>query len=51
MLAAKDGIMEAVNVNRSRGNLGVALGTGAITAAIAGKAHSASRVFQRCCSS
>ncbi|BCV39492.1 nucleotidyltransferase domain-containing protein [Shewanella algae] len=44
VLAAKDRIINAVNANRNSGNLSVALGTGAITAAIAGKAHSASRV-------
>lgn len=44
VLAAKDQIIEAVNTNRGNGNLGVALGTGAITAAMTGKAHSASRV-------
>ncbi|MEL4255403.1 nucleotidyltransferase [Shewanella xiamenensis] len=44
VLAAKDQIIKSLNANRFNGNLGVALGTGAITAAIAGKAHSASRV-------
>tara|TARA_R110002167_G_scaffold49026_3_gene143952 strand:- start:2420 stop:3670 length:1251 start_codon:yes stop_codon:yes gene_type:complete len=44
VLAAKNRIIEAVNANRSSGNLGVALGTGAITAATTGNAHSASRV-------
>lgn len=44
VLAAKDRIIKSLNANRDNGNLGVALGTGAITAAIAGKAHSASRV-------
>lgn len=44
VLAAKNRIIKSLNANRDNGNLGVALGTGAITAAIAGKAHSASRV-------
>ncbi len=44
VLAAKDRIIKSLNANRDNGNLGVVLGTGAITAAIAGKAHSASRV-------
>lgn len=44
VLAAKDRIIKSLNANRDNGNLGVALGTGAITAAITGKAHSASRV-------
>ncbi|WDE02379.1 nucleotidyltransferase [Thalassomonas actiniarum] len=44
VLAAKDRIVEAVNANRSNSNLGIVLGTGAITAAVAGKAHSTSRV-------
>lgn len=44
VLAAKDRIIEAVNENRGSGNLGVVLGTGAVTAAIAGQAHSATRV-------
>ncbi|WP_290612617.1 nucleotidyltransferase domain-containing protein [Arsukibacterium sp. UBA3155] len=44
VLAAKDQIIKAVNANRDNGNLSVALGTGAITAAIAGKTHAASRV-------
>ena len=45
VLAAKGRIIEAINVNRGSGNLGVKLGTGVITATIAEKAHSASRVF------
>lgn len=44
VFAAKERIIEAVNTNRSNGNLGVTLGTGAITTAIAGKANSASCV-------
>jgi hypothetical protein len=44
VIAAKDRIIEAVNTNRSKGNLGVALRTGAITAAVAGKTKAASRV-------
>lgn len=42
--AAKSRIVEAVNANRNNGNLGVALGTGGLTAAITGNAHSASRI-------
>ena len=44
VVAAKDRIIETVNANRSNGNLGVALGTGAITTAVAGKANAALRV-------
>ena len=44
VVAAKDRIIETVNANRSNGNLGVALGTGAITTAVAGKVNAASRV-------
>lgn len=44
VVAAKDRILETVNTNRSNGNIGVALGTGAITTAVAGKANAASRV-------
>jgi hypothetical protein len=40
VIAAKDRIIETVNANRSNGNLGVALGTGAITTAVAGNAAS-----------
>jgi hypothetical protein len=41
--AAKGRILEAVNASRGNGSLGVALGTGAVTAAVIGKAHSTSR--------
>ncbi|GAC05674.1 MAG: nucleotidyltransferase [Alteromonadaceae bacterium] len=44
VVAAKDRIIETVNANRSNGNLGVALGTGAITTTVAGKTNAASRV-------
>jgi|TARA_R110002050_G_scaffold151000_1_gene277960 hypothetical protein len=44
VLAAKDRFVETFNANRSNGNLGVVLGTGAITAAFAGKAQPVSRV-------
>lgn len=44
VLAAKNRIIEAINENRNNGNLRVALGTGALAAATAGKVHAASRV-------
>ena len=44
VMAAKDRIIEAVNSNRNNGNLGIALGTGAITIAVTEKANAASRV-------
>jgi hypothetical protein len=44
VLDAKDHILESINASRSKGNLGVMLGTGAITT-IAEKAHSSSRAF------
>lgn len=43
VLAAKERIIRAVNTNRSNGNLGVILGTGAVTALSSEKANSASR--------
>lgn len=44
VVAAKDRIIETVNASRSNENLGVALGTGTITTAVAGKANAASRL-------
>ncbi|WP_019676933.1 nucleotidyltransferase domain-containing protein [Arsukibacterium perlucidum] len=41
VLAAKDRIIELVNVTRSNDRLGVTLGTGAFTSVMAGKTHSA----------
>lgn len=44
VIAAKDRIIETVNTNRRNGGLGVALGTGAIMTAVAGKSSATPRV-------
>jgi hypothetical protein len=44
VVAAKTRMIEAVGATRGNDKLGVVLGTGAITSAITGKVHSASRV-------